>query len=722
MDFSNSNAPFACGDFREASPKDPCPICEHNRWCRVAVDGLTILCRRVSEGGKRGVYADGTEYWIHSLNPDGTRKHFPPPGKRRRSGRNASSAVDRPKDESEDNASENPVEEELNPEFCHTVFSALIERLTLLDTHKQNLLARGLPEASITDHEYRSIAKGIAKSNAATLYEQFGDDLYTVPGFHAGEDEKPVLRVFVPAILIPVRALDGRIIALKLRKDNPGRGARYLYLSGKGHGGVGPGTPLHVPRKISNDLAGGGSFGKLRITEGELKADICNTLDPSRIPTFSIPGVNNWRVSLPLIEQLGSKTVHVAYDADWQEKKPVRQALTAFCRELVSRGRAVILETWDAARGKGMDDALAAGAEIEAAAWVDSGRPIIQTGDDEPRIIEETIAAMAKADDQNVYQRAGLLVQVIPGTKQLPGVAMPDSAPRIAALKKPRVHELLFLTADWENDAGETVKPPNWAAQRIMAREHWPGVRQLNGLVASPTLRKNGTILQTPGYDASTGLFFSPSESFKEIPKSLGKDDAIAARDRLLDLITDFPFTDPVFISAWFALALSLASRYAFARCAPFFLISANTRGAGKSMLVDVAAILATGRTAPRLSAPSTNDEFVKLATPLLLAGDELALFDNVTRQFGYPSLDAALTGEEWEGRILGESKTVRLTPKVVWMATMNNAQIVGDLARRSILIRINTDEEFPEQRTGFAHPHLLSYVKENRPTLARDP
>ncbi|NRB36684.1 MAG: hypothetical protein HRU31_18555 [Rhodobacteraceae bacterium] len=33
----------------------------------------------------------------------------------------------------------------------------------------------------------------------------------------------------------------------------------------------------------------------------------------------------------------------------------------------------------------------------------------------------------------------------------------------------------------------------------------------LHGVVSSPTMRKDGTILQTPGYDTASGLLFEPN-------------------------------------------------------------------------------------------------------------------------------------------------------------------------------------------------------------------
>jgi hypothetical protein len=108
-----------------------------------------------------------------------------------------------------------------------------------------------------------------------------------------------------------------------------------------------------------------------------------------------------------------------------------------------------------------------------------------------------------------------------------------------------------------------------------------------------------------------------------------------------------------------------------------------------------------------------------KRITALALDGDLLVLLDNVSGTFGWPSLDAALTGTTWSGRILGSSKmTGRLDLSATWIATGNNVQIGADTARRVLRIRLDSPEENPETRTGFRHSDLAAWVLAERPRL----
>ena len=55
--------------------------------------------------------------------------------------------------------------------------------------------------------------------------------------------------------------------------------------------GTSPGSPVHVPLGIVAPAL------VVRLTEGELKADVCTALDNT--PTIGVPGVTQWRGALP---------------------------------------------------------------------------------------------------------------------------------------------------------------------------------------------------------------------------------------------------------------------------------------------------------------------------------------------------------------------------------------------------------------------------------------
>ena len=163
-------------------------------------------------------------------------------------------------------------------------------------------------------------------------------------------------------MIVPVRDVDGRIVALKVRRDDAdiaaakeaGRpDAKYVYLSSKKCGGPGPGSPVHVPAGITRpvDLA--------RMTEGELKADVATTR--SGVPTISMPGVGSWRAALEAARKLETKTIRLAFDADAVGNPHVAKPLRDCSEAIITAGLILQLERWPAELGKGIDDVLASG-------------------------------------------------------------------------------------------------------------------------------------------------------------------------------------------------------------------------------------------------------------------------------------------------------------------------------------------------------------------------
>ena len=151
---------------------------------------------------------------------------------------------------------------------------------------------------------------------------------------------------------------------------------------------------------------------------------------------------------------------------------------------------------------------------------------------------------------------------------------------------------------------------------------------------------------------------------------------------------------------------------------APLMLVDSNVRGAGKGLLCDAVAVIVTGRPMARTPYVHKDDEMRKRITTVALSGDAIVLFDNVSGEFGCPSLEAALTGKVWEDRRLGVNEKIRAPLITTWFATGNNIALVGDSSRRTLHIRLDSTWERPEERDGFKHADLLEWVQLERPRL----
>lgn len=350
-------------------------------------------------------------------------------------------------------------------------------------------------------------------------------------------------------------------------------------------------------------------------------------------------------------------------------------------------------------------------------------KPRIVIRTEEHAVIDEAVAALARVE--GVYCRGQLLVHVVRDASKLAGIIHPGGSARIVPLGPAGVRDRLTLAAEWvslKEKQGELEEvpahPPAWAAPAVEARKSWPRMRYLEGIVESPVLRPDGSLLERPGYDDATGLLYQPNARYPAAIASPTKEDAAKAVGELCDVVSDFPFKSDAHRAAWVAGVLTPLARYAFRGPAPLFLMDANIRSAGKTLLADVTGEIVSGRAMPRTpQAPDENEE-IKRITAIALEGDRLVLIDNINRPLGSGALDTVLTGTVWSERILGKSEKVSLPLLTVWYATGNNVTFKGDTARRCLHVRLDSDLERPETREGFKHPELLAWVHDNRPRL----
>jgi hypothetical protein len=237
---------------------------------------------------------------------------------------------------------------------------------------------------------------------------------------------------------------------------------------------------------------------------------------------------------------------------------------------------------------------------------------------------------------------------------------------------------------------------PVWAVDQLWDLKQWPGVRHLEGIIEAPTMRPDGSLLVTPGYDDLTGLLYLPSGKFEPVPDAPDQAQATAAAAELLEVVEDFPFASDEHSYAFLSALLTALVRPSIEGPCPVFLLDANVPGTGKNLLCDVIGMLANGRQIARSRCTPDDEEMEKRLLAIALAGDPLVLFDEVPTGFsvGNGPFNAALTAMSCSGRILGESRWAKDVPsKAVFFACGNNIGTKGDALRRTILIRLESKE-----------------------------
>ncbi|MEX0653992.1 MAG: hypothetical protein WD151_07710 [Phycisphaeraceae bacterium] len=349
-------------------------------------------------------------------------------------------------------------------------------------------------------------------------------------------------------------------------------------------------------------------------------------------------------------------------------------------------------------------------------------KPTIFIGVDEHRVIDETVAALTS--DSDLYQRGNVLVRLHRDQHASEAVIRPEGSAIIVQVPTPNLRDRITRHAHFTclNRKGNLVAahPTDWLVQGIDARGAWPGIRHLMGVSDVPVLRADGSVWQTSGYDAQTGVLFQPSRDmvFPHVPEQVNEDDADAALHELLEVVCDFRFEDEEHKSAWLAALLTPLARFAFGGPTPLFLVDANVRGAGKGLLTQTIGQIVLGREMPVSGYAAQSEEMGKRITAMAIAGDRMVLLDNLEGSFGNDALDRALTTTRWKDRILGKSKMVDVPLLAVWYATGNNVQVAADTTRRIIHIRLDVLEEHPEDRSDFRHPDLVGWLKQERGRL----
>ena len=178
----------------------------------------------------------------------------------------------------------------------------------------------------------------------------------------------------------------------------------------------------------------------------------------------------------------------------------------------------------------------------------------------------------------------------------------------------------------------------------------------------------------------------------------------------LVDVATDFTGKCTIV-----ALALSCLERLILPE-RPAFFVTAGRRGGGKTTALNMVALALTGSRAAATAWSPDPEERRKALLPLLRQNLPLIVFDNIKRGalISCPNLEKVLTGETYEDRVLGESRTERASAATIITFTGNNIAPRGDLASRSLQIKLDVDRPDPENRS-FVHPDPFEWTLENR-------
>jgi putative DNA primase/helicase len=149
----------------------------------------------------------------------------------------------------------------------------------------------------------------------------------------------------------------------------------------------------------------------------------------------------------------------------------------------------------------------------------------------------------------------------------------------------------------------------------------------------------------------------------------------------------------------------------------PIALFDAALPGSGKDLLAGTSSLIYTGSAGAVRQAPDSNDEWRKQITSMLLAGQQVHVFSNMSGVLDSDALAGVVTSPNWSDRKLGASEDVSFAVNLTLGITANNLTLGRDFPRRTYSIYLDAQREDPASRT-FAIPDLSAWVLEHRNEL----
>jgi hypothetical protein len=219
-------------------------------------------------------------------------------------------------------------------DFRHEVYAAALDLLPLSDAHAAYAAQRGIPRDEARRRGYRTLTYSGRARLTAALLPRYAGGLLNVPGWRSAGGR--VEMVAASGLVVPVRTLEGKLAALKVRQDHAA--PRWLYLAGGGGPAARnmPHFPLGLPPACE----------RLWVTESEGKADAAAVRG---LPAIGVPGAGMWKVCLPYLRDLGARTVVIALDrsADPDRQAKITATADEFAEALDRAGFDVEEQHWD---------------------------------------------------------------------------------------------------------------------------------------------------------------------------------------------------------------------------------------------------------------------------------------------------------------------------------------------------------------------------------------
>jgi hypothetical protein len=394
----------------------------------------------------------------------------------------------------------------------------------------------------------------------------------------------------------------------------------------------------------------------------------------------------------------------VATEADDEEVADRRRAAADSCAAFEGGKCAYGLPALQAALGEGVANAIA---KIVGYGESDRDVPVIKVKAGELTAVATTSEKVLLDAGVPMFQRSEWLVRPVIDTVDA-SHGRETKVARFIRVEATYLRDLLGRVADFRKQRSNKwvpIDPPPQVAQTILARQGEWKFPVVAGVITTPTMRPDGSLLTQPGYDPPTRLLLAEPPLMPPIPDAPTKDDAQRALSLLRGLLTEFPLVGDVDRAVALSALITPVVRGAFLT-APMHAARAPTAGSGKSYMFDVVAAISIGQFMPVISAGPSEEELEKRLGTAMMTGQPLISIDNVNGELKSDALCQIIERPVVDIRILGRSERVRIEARgTTIFCTGNNIILVGDLCRRVVTATLDPKLERPELRVFAGNP-----------------
>ncbi|MES2116826.1 MAG: hypothetical protein V4578_16815 [Pseudomonadota bacterium] len=227
-------------------------------------------------------------------------------------------------------------------------------------------------------------------------------------------------------------------------------------------------------------------------------------------------------------------------------------------------------------------------------------------------------------------------------------------------------------------------------------------IRTIVATVTAAYPRPDGTIWETNGFDAATGIYAHLPVDWKLTPPKPTHGMLVAALRAIWKPWSKYLFASDHDRAAMLAAIFSAVCRPAL-ETAPGFFFDAPTQASGKTKCAGAVGALATGErngAMPFVAGSGAEAETVKKLVAMALSGAMFWLIDNVVGTWRSAVVASLITDGKINERLLGGNSWFRGSVRMLVTATGNNATLDRDLGRRLIRVRIDPKVECPQSRS----------------------